>query len=138
MLRAPDGTPTLVHLPAERGAVPRLVDWLDHRIALLDLPAKAAYAVRLCAEESVLNVILHGKSGTVSVWLGRCAGRLSLCVKDSGPAFDPSSAEPRPRPATLEDARVGGMGIMLMRQFSTGMVYRRAFGANRLLLSFEG
>jgi anti-sigma regulatory factor (Ser/Thr protein kinase) len=57
-------------------------------------------------------------------------------VIDDGRPFDPRAQEAPQRPADLESAQIGGLGITLMRNFATGIAYRRTDGTNRLTLSF--
>ena len=121
----------------------RLAEWIGRRAAALALTPAAAHAVRLCLEEGVVNVIAHNDpppdpAAMIRVWLGRRAGRLTARIEDRCAPFDPLAVPERARPGGLADAPIGGLGIRLLRHFSTAAVYRRAHGANRLELTFDG
>ena len=131
-----------IALPHDIAAIQRLSDWIDRRTEALALSPTAVYAVRVCLEEAVLNVVQHGEppSGTgaaIRVCLGRADGCLVASVVDRGLPFDPLSVPPPPRAESLEAARVGGLGIPLMRRFSRTMTYRRADGVNVLEFQWE-
>lgn len=99
------------------------------------------FAVGLCLEEAVTNVIMHGRiedrSGPpISVTFLSGVPDLAFCVEDSGRPFDPTAAA-LPRAATsLEDAPIGGAGIPLIRKLTRELSYERRGDRNRLVLRF--
>lgn len=99
------------------------------------------FAVGLCLEEAVTNVIRHGgiedRSGTpISVTLLSGAPELAFCLEDVGRPFDPTTVVPPRAAASLEEAPIGGLGIPLMRKMTRDMSYERRDGRNRLILRF--
>ena len=121
-----------LRLRAELAALPALSQWVDAQVAGLD--AHQAYALRLCVEELAGNVLLHGAAGTLQVIVD--GPPLSLVVEDDGPAFDPSAVTSPSLPTSLDEARPGGLGLLLARRYSRTMAYARAGGWNRLELTF--
>jgi anti-sigma regulatory factor (Ser/Thr protein kinase) len=124
----------------DRADLMRLAPWIDGVNARLGVTVGTAHAVHLCVEEAVLNVVSHAfEPGTqhevrVSVW--RDNEGVNAEVTDDGRPFDPLSyALPAP-PTDLRSARIGGLGITLMRSFATRIRYQRSESMNRLLLSF--
>jgi serine/threonine-protein kinase RsbW len=99
------------------------------------------FAVGLCLEEAVTNIIMHGgiedRSGTpISLTVLSGAPDLAFCLEDAGRAFDPTTAVPPDAVTSLEDAPIGGLGIPLMRKMTRNMSYERKDGRNRLVLRF--
>jgi anti-sigma regulatory factor (Ser/Thr protein kinase) len=58
-------------------------------------------------------------------------------VVDNGRQFDPTQVPPPSMPASLAEAKIGDLGIHLMRSFASGMHYERRDGCNRLTLQFK-
>ena len=117
----------------------RLGAWVDEIAAALHLEQTAEYALRLCLEEAAANVVMHGDAneGDVGfVALGVVPGpdALEVTVEDRCGAFDPLTVPAPDRPASLEDAKVGGLGIHLMRQYAQAIRYDRVGEVNRLTL----
>jgi anti-sigma regulatory factor (Ser/Thr protein kinase) len=100
--------------------------------------AAARYNVELVFEEIVANIIghgaAHGHEPRVRVAMATDADSIVLTFDDDGVAFDPRAhREPPPRPASLEDAQVGGFGLMLVHRAASALDYERtAEGRNRL------
>jgi serine/threonine-protein kinase RsbW len=118
----------------------RLAGWIKTRVQA-DLSADTSFAIQLCLEEAVANIIMHGSAkddrGEIAIELERNGGTLVARIEDTGWHFDPTQVPPPPPASSLEDAKVGDFGIRLMRSFATGMNYERRDGRNRLTLRFE-
>lgn len=62
-------------------------------------------------------------------------GVFTIRIEDNGRAFDPLTAPEVDTAASLEERRVGGLGIHLVRSLMDGLEYARAEGRNRLRLT---
>jgi len=100
------------------------------------IAADAVYATQLALEEILSNVIRHGYEETgsheISVHLRVGDGAVDLEVEDDGREFDPLSAPEVDLGVPLEERRVGGLGIHLLRKMASEIRYRRADGRNHL------
>jgi len=98
------------------------------------------FAIQFCLEEAVANVIMHGATRDgrleITVELEREGETLVARVEDNGQRFDPTKAPPPPAPVSLKDAKVGNLGIHLMRSFANEIDYECRDDRNRLTLRF--
>lgn len=118
----------------------RLAGWIEFSLQE-DLSAETSFAIQLCLEEAVANIIMHGDAkddrSEIAIEVERSGGTLVARIEDTGSEFDPTQAPARPLASSLEEAKVGDFGIHLMRKFASGMDYQRRDGRNRLTLRFE-
>ncbi len=116
--------------------------WAADMAAELDLPSSLAFALDVCFEEALANVITHGlkdappEAKQVRLSMGRSGAVLQVVIEDHGAPFDPSTVTEAVLPTDLDQARVGGLGVHLMRNLTQAMRYERKDGANRLTLEF--
>jgi anti-sigma regulatory factor (Ser/Thr protein kinase) len=83
------------------------------------------YDVELVFEEISANIVLHARpSGDIEVDLA-FNDEVVLTFEDDGPAFDPRQAPERPLPASTGEARVGGLGLVLIRHLCSRIDYTR-------------
>ena len=119
----------------------RLHAWLDGSLADGSLPDRTAHAIRLCLEEAVMNVVLHGYGpggpGAIDVALWSEPGAVFARVADSAGAFDPTAARPPAAKQELAAGPPGGRGLGLIRSFAAAAQYERLDGQNRLSLEFS-
>jgi anti-sigma regulatory factor (Ser/Thr protein kinase) len=99
--------------------------------------------VDLCLTEIVTNIISHGYAQTtaptdaVMVEFARESAQLVVQVEDSAVEFDPVAHVLPQLPSSLDEARIGGSGLRLVRQFADRLDYRREGGVNRLTMIFS-
>jgi len=121
----------------------RCSDWVAEVSERLDLPDKLTFILDLCFEEALSNVILYGLRDTpppdrqILIQMAKAGAALHVVIEDSGTAFDPTAAPDHEHPSDLDHAKIGGLGILLLRKFTQGMSYERLSGRNRLALEFN-
>jgi anti-sigma regulatory factor (Ser/Thr protein kinase) len=132
----PEGQASIVLDPCSE-EMSRLSTWLDTQEEAMALPPKVAFALRLCLEEAVLNIVNHGAADApVIVRLFPAEAELTAEVLDRGRAFDPRSAPAPVKPRSLREAAIGGLGIHLIRNFATRIDYATTLDGNKLTLHF--
>jgi anti-sigma regulatory factor (Ser/Thr protein kinase) len=122
------------------GDLGRLYPWLDTQAEARHLPKTALAGMHVALEEAVMNVAMHafapGEPGEITVQLNTSPDAAALVVEDSGHPFDPTAAPSPERPATMSDARPGGLGLILLRHYCREISYARIGDRNRLTLRF--
>jgi serine/threonine-protein kinase RsbW len=122
--------------------------WVEALAAEHAVPADTQFAIHLCLEEALSNIIHHGYRGepnhaiTVDCTVDCAPGgahELTFVVEDQAPPFDPlapSAVEEAPVPASIDELRPGGQGIRLLKKFAGSLAYQRLAGGNRLTIRF--
>lgn len=147
-MTGPDPTPPQPRLTLQS----RLEDltlvwtWVEALAARYSIPADTQFAIQLCLEEALSNVMRHGYQGQANQSItidfapsgveNEDAGELVFTVEDHAPPFDPFAAVPAPAPASIQELQPGGQGIRLMRKFSSRLVYQSLPDGNRLTMHF--
>jgi serine/threonine-protein kinase RsbW len=117
----------------------RLAVWIEGWAAR-DLSADVSFAVQVCLEEAVANIMMYSAAQDdpleIAVEVERTDQALVARIEDNGSAFDPTRVARPPVPASLAQAKVGHLGVHLMRSFAGGMHYERRDSRNRLTMRF--
>ena len=120
-------------------------DELDRIIAAVEdlgqrenWPPDLVFRVNLVLEEMGLNIMDHGLDDglhDIEITLTSDEDVLTIDIMDDGRPFDPLSDAPAPDlDAPIEDRRVGGLGVYLVRNMMDEMTYRREDDKNHLTL----
>ena len=104
----------------------------------LALETSIARQIRLAVEEAVVNVIDYaypaGTEGDITIQLLSDGSVMHIKIIDSGVAFDPTEVHKADTTLSAEDRRIGGLGILLVREQMDSINYERTDGKNVLTL----
>jgi serine/threonine-protein kinase RsbW len=111
----------------------------DGRLALLDylapfrLDDRVINRLEVVLEELLSNVVRHNAGASkLTVQAEYQDGAIKLAIEDDGVAFDPFEVTTPAPFTTLEEAKLGGLGIPLIRRLTESLRYDRVGSANRI------
>jgi serine/threonine-protein kinase RsbW len=118
-----------------------VVPWAEALCDRHGLAEDTRYAVNLCLEEALANVVLHGYRNEpghpILIEAHVSAGSLFFAVEDKAPPFAPvDPGERTPRPLVLDAMQPGGNGIRLIHRFAGSVTYEPLPNGNRLTIGF--
>jgi anti-sigma regulatory factor (Ser/Thr protein kinase) len=116
-------------------------EWIDSIAAALPISDSQLFAMQVCLEELMLNIVLHGGKGdplTISIAVQALPDRVVMTVDDDGRAFDLEHAPGKAIDRPLNQVKPGGLGIHLIKSFATSLHYDRTPTGNRVVLEFAG
>lgn len=121
-------------------AIAEATSWLSELAEEEGWPQSVSFGLELSLEEALTNVVSYGfksVSHDPEIRLecyGLPDGRVVVRILDNGVAFDPTQLKEPEAAASLEEAKIGGHGVQLMRRFLESLAYERVDGQNRLTL----
>lgn len=123
--------------------------WVDTIAADQQFPEELVFALQVCLEELLTNVVRHGgakSSGDLSevpvppleveITISTNARRVSMTVEDNGKPFDVVNAPAHRIDRPLDEVQPGGLGIQLIRNFASSIAYEQAGLGNRVIVEF--
>ncbi len=122
----------------------QVLPWVEALAGRYAIPPRTVFAIDLCLEEALSNIVRHGYKGDeskeITVAFHQSAeGGLVFVIEDEAPFFRPfDPAEPAPAPSSdpLEEITPGGQGIRLIRKFADSVEWEPLENGNRLTLAF--
>lgn len=117
----------------------RLAEAVDEFCERNGLPMGVAFKLNLCFDELITNTVSYGYAEpgphTIRVRLEADDAEVRAEVEDDAAAFDPFSEAPEPDlTADVDERRVGGLGVFLVKQSMDEATYRREGGRNLVRL----
>lgn len=93
--------------------------------------ARSVYAVELVLEEWLTNAFRHGGARQVRLRAGRDGGAgVLLQFEDDGTPFDATTRPQAERPASLDEAEPGGLGLLLIQRYASRWQHSREHERN--------
>ena len=101
-----------------------------------------AFKLNLVLDELVTNILSHGCRDRPDCRVGLKvqyeAGVIRVDLVDNGVPFNPIGAEMPRLGTSVEDARVGGLGVRLVRKYANHTEYAHVAGNNRFHFTMTG
>lgn len=115
-------------LPGQIPALKTLNDEIHKLPEFTSLEMKSQYALELAIEEIVSNTIKYGYDDEsihhIILEVIFCGQRVDVRITDDGRKFNPiASGEPLDIPDDIDDLPIGGVGLMLAKEFVKDMKY---------------
>ncbi|NYT58040.1 ATP-binding protein [Alcaligenaceae bacterium] len=113
--------------------------WLESIVEQQQWPLRTAHKLKLCLDEALTNVALHGFKGLedqphIKLVALQEGPTILLDIIDNGLPFDPTRKTVAPLATTLDETDMGGHGLRLMRHYLQDIQYRRTDQHNHLRL----
>jgi serine/threonine-protein kinase RsbW len=117
----------------------QLPPWIGSLASRHGIPRSVEFAINLCLEEVVSNIILHGygDDGEGSVIVSFTLQKQNLfifVIEDDARHFDPLNGPPLD---SQRPVRIGGQGIHFLREFADDLEYEVTATGNRLRIVFS-
>lgn len=134
----PDATLTLT-LKNDLAELARLAAAIEARGEARDWPPTWAQRAILSLDELITNVVTYGYPDggehEIHVALTERDDCLEVVMEDDGTPFDPFSEAPEPDlEADVDERRVGGLGVHIVKSVMDDVQYERRDGRNRMVL----
>lgn len=131
--------PASLTVRSDINEIPRVSELIESVMQDHDFPNEDILDTQLAVEEVVTNVIVHGygdAGGEILVSLSYSAddAAIEIRVEDSAEPFDPLTLPEPDISASMDDRKIGGLGIFLARQVMDDIRYRYENNRNILVL----
>lgn len=125
---------------ADLAQLDQIMAFLRDEALKLGMKDKATHKMELACEEAIVNIISYaypGKKGELSIDCKKNGSRFEVTLCDWGTPFNPIEAELHPQlNEPVQERRIGGLGIYLLRKTIDEASYQRIDNANILRLVF--
>ncbi len=130
--------PTVLTINSDIAEIHHVSTCLEDLMGAAGFSTEAVLDTQLAVEEAITNVIVHGykKPGCEIRILCRMTNdAVEIQIRDLAPPFDPLSLPEPDLDSDINERRIGGLGIYLIRQVMDGFSYRYEGGENILTLT---
>lgn len=116
----------------------RIPDLVSQFAEAQGLSEDEVFSINVALDEMLSNIIKYGYTDDaiheIQIRLSVAGPVLAVEIEDDGQPFDPCAAAPVDVDAPLEERKVGGLGIHIVRKLMSEVGYARVNGRNRLVM----
>jgi serine/threonine-protein kinase RsbW len=128
---------TVLKLRNDLEEITRLSEQLELFCEQHGVSTNTLMALNLSLEEAVTNVINYGFDGgehVIDVELVVADGAVLATITDDGKEYNPLARQDPDVDAPLEERRIGGLGVLLVKKLMDEVTYARDGGRNVLAM----
>lgn len=97
--------------------------------------------LQLAVDEACSNLILHGyegmEEGNIVLSVKKLKDSIQVKLEDVGHSFDPSFLDPPELGEDIDERKIGGLGVYMVRELVDEISYKSKNGRNYLILSIK-
>jgi anti-sigma regulatory factor (Ser/Thr protein kinase) len=131
---------TRLTLKSQLAELSRVWPWVDALAAEYDLPEETHFAIDLCLEEALSNIIRHGYRGQpdhdLAIDFTSLGTSVTFVIEDQALHYAPGEPTEAQPANSIEEYRPGGLGVQLMRRFAGTLHWEPLPHGNRLTIGF--
>ena len=103
-----------------------------------DIGMRAVQKVNIALDDLLNNIISYGfehdEGHIIQLTLDYAEGRLEITIKDDGMPFNPFDQAKPDTALTVEERKIGGLGVLLVKELMSDVSYQRQQGSNVVTL----
>jgi serine/threonine-protein kinase RsbW len=104
----------------------------------IGLSKRCVFQINLAVDELFTNIVKYGFADDnihyIAVTLSHRDGTISIRVEDNGIPFDPAAKQTSELKDQIEDCKIGGLGLHLVKKIMDDIAYERRGGKNVITL----
>jgi len=124
--------------PATLNSLTPIQTFIQKHATLASLQTTRLPAIHVIVEEIVVNIINHAYKNTesekISIEFSCLNNTLTLSFSDTGPPFDPLTADAPDTTKNVDERDIGGLGLFMVTQMADEIKYNRNDNKNILTI----
>ena len=104
----------------------------------IGLQADSISRINICLDELFTNIVSYGfdddREHVVKFTITDNNNLVTINIEDDGKAFNPLEKVDPEFPKNVESAKIGGLGILIIRKLMDSVTYERSQGKNKLTM----
>jgi serine/threonine-protein kinase RsbW len=112
---------------------------LEYWCSAIGLQADSIARINICLDELFTNIVFYGfeddREHTIKFTLNGYKNFVTINIEDDANPFNPLEQIDPEFPENVEDAKIGGLGILIIRKLMDSVTYERSQGKNKLTMT---
>jgi anti-sigma regulatory factor (Ser/Thr protein kinase) len=121
-----------------RSEIARMFSLVERFCRINRIGGDDLFNLRLVLDEAVINIIVHGYEDEaehhINVSLALEGSTIAIDIDDDGMPYNPLDAPPPQFDRPIEERRIGGLGVHIIKSLARSVEYRREEGRNHLAI----
>ena len=113
-------------------SISTISDFFDRCIEDFAIPMRIGYSLKVVADEIYSNIVHYSEAKAAEILFRNDAEKIILVFEDDGNPYNPLEAEEPDITAGIEDRKIGGLGLFMVKKMAESVVYEYTAGKNQM------
>ncbi|SMD06241.1 Anti-sigma regulatory factor (Ser/Thr protein kinase) [Desulfocicer vacuolatum DSM 3385] len=127
--------------PATLNSLTSIQEFVQNHITPASLQTGKLPVIHVIVEEIITNIINHAykdtDSGNISIEFQQLNDKVIISFADTGPPFDPLTADPPDITKEIDERDIGGLGLFMVTQMADDIEYKRSNHKNIITVTIN-
>ena len=110
----------------------RVSEFLDNCLEELAVPTRVGYSLKVISDEIYSNIVYYSGAKTARILVINDADKITMFFEDDGKPYNPLETEEPDISAGIEERKIGGLGLFMVKKLAESTQYEYAAGKNQL------
>ena len=116
----------------DQASISGVSDFFDRCLDEFAVPLRIGYSVKVVTDEIYSNIVYYSGAKTAELLFQNDPERITLVFADDGKPYDPLEAEDPDITSGVEERKIGGLGLFMVKKMAESTQYEYTGGRNRL------
>lgn len=107
-------------------------DFLDLCVEAFEIPLRTGYSLKVVTDEIFSNIVYYSGAKNAEILFRNDADTITLIFLDDGNPYNPLESEEPDITAGVEDRKIGGLGLFMVKKMAQQVHYEYAARKNQL------
>lgn len=108
--------------------------YIEEQMDLAGVPMRLANRMNVAVDEIYSNIAFYSGADWAEASCTVTDGILTVCLRDNGTPYNPLAKEDPDVTASVDDRKIGGLGIFMAKKLMNDVVYTYSDGQNQTKL----
>ena len=107
-------------------------DFFDSCLEDFAIPIRVGYSLKVVTDEIYSNIVYYSGANKAEILFRNDADQITLVFQDDGKPYNPLEAEEPDITAGIENRKIGGLGLFMVKKMAEAVQYEYAAGRNHM------
>lgn len=121
-----------VSVVPDKESVAKVSDFFDSCLEEFAIPLRIGYSLKVVTDEIYSNIVYYSGAEKAEILFRNDTDSLTLVFKDDGKPYNPLEAEEPDITAGIEERKIGGLGLFMVKKMAESVAYEYTAGRNQM------
>ena len=124
----------IIAVTPDTASISEVSDFFDNCLEEFMIPLRVGYSLKVVTDEIYSNIVYYSGANKAEILFRNDADKITLIFQDDGKPYNPLEAEEPDITAGIEDRKIGGLGLFMVKKMAESVQYEYAAGRNCMIV----